>query len=654
MTLIGATTENPYFEVNARAAEPHARSTSCTRSSAADIETLLRRALERGECGDGDVPDDVLAFLAARAGGDARTALAALELACATRPRRRASRSRRAEEALQRKALRYDRAGDQHYDYISAWIKATRASDPDAALYYLAVMLEGGEDARFIVRRMVVLASEDIGNADPQALVVATAAAAAVEHVGLPECSPRAVAGDDLPRAGAEVQGRDALDRRPRSPRRATPRRASPPPQVPLAGAVGYDSPHDHPAHLGPQEVAPDEVGGHALLRARRAGGGAARAPRGDPRAGAAGAATARTQSPMPATATVRDRRSSRSARSTGRRLGSVAATASGRRRRGRRRGRRGPAAVGAAAPERPRALPARAPRRRSSTSGTSSSQRDRREQGRPIAEAQTMELLPAVETLQWLAEAGPRMLGPERVGLSRVAAAAQARAADVRAARRRRGARRRAPSRSRRRSATSRVALMGGNGVVLHPSPLAALAAERIARVFARAGLPEGLLQIVHGDAETRARSSSRRRSRTCASPAPRRPAATSARRARASSSARRSRSAARTRCSCSPTRTSPRAVAGARVGRVRQRRQSGGSVARALRRARARRALPRRRRGRGARAARRRSRATRTTEWGRCSPPTACERAGRAARRGGRRRRDAALRRAVERRPA
>ena len=93
-----------------------------------------------------------------------------------------------AEDALQRRALLYDRKADRHYDTISAWIKATRGSDPDASLYYLAVMLEGGEDPRFIVRRMVVLASEDIGNADPHALTVATAAAHAVEHVGMPEC----------------------------------------------------------------------------------------------------------------------------------------------------------------------------------------------------------------------------------------------------------------------------------------------------------------------------------------------------------------------------------------------------------------------------------------------------------------------------------
>ena len=115
-----------------------------------------------------------------------------------------------AEDALQRRALLYDRQADRHYDTISAWIKATRGSDPDASLYYLAVMLEGGEDPRFIVRRMVVLASEDIGNADPQALVVATAAAAAVEHVGLPGVPVRPRPGSHLPVAGAQVRRRQA------------------------------------------------------------------------------------------------------------------------------------------------------------------------------------------------------------------------------------------------------------------------------------------------------------------------------------------------------------------------------------------------------------------------------------------------------------
>jgi putative ATPase len=259
VTLIGATTENPYFEVNAallsrtQVYELHAL-------DAGEIETLLRRALERGECAAAEVPGEGLAFLAGRAGGDARTALAALELACGSAGEGAALTIADAEEALQRKALRYDRAGDQHYDYISAWIKATRASDPDAALYYLAVMLEGGEDARFLVRRMVILASEDIGNADPQALVVATAAAAAVEHVGLPEAvhalSQATIYLALAPKSKAATRSIGAAMRHVREHGAA-----SPPPAV-RSNAVGYDSPHGHPGHLGPQEVAPDEVVG--------------------------------------------------------------------------------------------------------------------------------------------------------------------------------------------------------------------------------------------------------------------------------------------------------------------------------------------------------------------------------------------------------
>jgi putative ATPase len=259
VTLIGATTENPYFEVNAallsrtQVYELHAL-------SAGEIEVLLRRALERGECAAAEIPGEVLEFLAGRAGGDARTALAALEFACEAAGDGTAVTLADAEEALQRKALRYDRAGDQHYDYISAWIKATRASDPDAALYYLAVMLEGGEDARFLVRRMVILASEDIGNADPQALVVATAAAAAVEHVGLPECihalSQATIYLALAPKSKAATRSIGAaIDHVRRYGA------ASPPPAV-RSQAVAYDSPHDHPGHLGPQEVAPDEVVG--------------------------------------------------------------------------------------------------------------------------------------------------------------------------------------------------------------------------------------------------------------------------------------------------------------------------------------------------------------------------------------------------------
>jgi putative ATPase len=259
VTLIGATTENPYFEVNS-ALLSRCQVYELHELRAQDIEALLRRALERGECEAAAVADEVLQFMAARAGGDARTALAALELACETAGAGATVTQEGAEEALQRKALRFDRAGDQHYDYISAWIKATRASDPDAALYYLAVMLEGGEDARFLVRRMVILASEDIGNADPQALLVATAAAAAVEHVGLPECihalSQATIYLALAPKSKAATRSIGAAMHHVRQFGAA-----APPPQI-RSQAVGYDSPHDHPGHLGPQEVAPDEIVG--------------------------------------------------------------------------------------------------------------------------------------------------------------------------------------------------------------------------------------------------------------------------------------------------------------------------------------------------------------------------------------------------------
>ena len=259
VTLIGATTENPYFEVNS-ALLSRCQVYELRELRAPDIQTLLRRALERGECAAAQVPGEVVEFLAARAGGDARTALAALELACETAGTGGAVTQEGAEQALQRKALRFDRAGDQHYDYISAWIKATRASDPDAALYYLAVMLEGGEDARFLVRRMVILASEDIGNADPQALLIATAAATAVEHVGLPECihalSQATIYLALAPKSKAATASIGAAMHHVRQFGAA-----APPPQI-RSHPVDYDSPHNHPGHLGPQEVAPDEVAG--------------------------------------------------------------------------------------------------------------------------------------------------------------------------------------------------------------------------------------------------------------------------------------------------------------------------------------------------------------------------------------------------------
>ncbi|MGI8802151.1 MAG: replication-associated recombination protein A [Solirubrobacteraceae bacterium] len=259
LTLIGATTENPRFEVNA-ALLSRARVYELEPLAAEDVLVLLRRARDAGECGDAGVSDEALELMAHRSGGDARVALGALELACATSAEVGVAE---ADAALDRGTLRYDRAGGQHYDTISAWIKATRGSDPDASLYYLAVMLEAGEDPRFIVRRMVILASEDIGNADPQALVVATAAAAAVEHVGLPECAfalaqaaiylslaPKSnVAGVALGAARAHVREHGA---------------APVPPHLRGSGAAtrAYDYPHARLGRLSPQELMPDAVVG--------------------------------------------------------------------------------------------------------------------------------------------------------------------------------------------------------------------------------------------------------------------------------------------------------------------------------------------------------------------------------------------------------
>jgi putative ATPase len=264
ITLIGATTENPYFEVNsALISRTHLYELHAL--GPADVRVLLERAVANGHCGSPErVQEAALEFLAERSGGDARTALNALQLACeAAGDEAEAVTLARAEDALQRRALLYDRQADRHYDTISAWIKATRGSDPDASLYYLAVMLEGGEDPRFIVRRMVVLASEDIGNADPQALVVATAAAAAVEHVGLPECQfALAQAAIYLSLAPKS----DAAKRAVFAAREHIGERGAAPPPPHLRSSTrsdgGYDNPHRRPGHFSPQELLPDPAVG--------------------------------------------------------------------------------------------------------------------------------------------------------------------------------------------------------------------------------------------------------------------------------------------------------------------------------------------------------------------------------------------------------
>jgi putative ATPase len=263
ITLIGATTENPYFSVNS-ALISRSRLYELEALGPEDVRVLLDRAIQRGYCGPpGRVAEEALDFLANRSGGDARSALNALELACEqTRshpPDDQPVTLKHAEDAMQRRAILYDRQADRHYDTISAWIKATRGSDPDASLYYLAVMLEGGEDPRFIVRRMVILASEDIGNADPQALTVATAAAAAVEHVGLPEAQ-FALAQTAIYLALAPKS--DAAKRAVFAARDFVRERGAANPPDHLRSSTrsdgGYDNPHRRPGHLSPQELMPD------------------------------------------------------------------------------------------------------------------------------------------------------------------------------------------------------------------------------------------------------------------------------------------------------------------------------------------------------------------------------------------------------------
>jgi putative ATPase len=277
LTLIGATTENPYFEVNS-ALLSRSQIYELQPLEPAHVEELLRRALSNSERGLVDPPpveDAALAMLAERSGGDARVALSALERAVERASdidhtgggsKSDAINVAAIEDALQRKALDYDRQGDRHYDFVSAWIKATRGSDVDASLYYLAVMLEGGEDPRFIVRRMVILASEDIGNADPQALLVADAAARAVDRVGLPECAlnlaQAAVYLALAPKSNASYKALEAARAEVRENGAKTPpdylRDAHYPGAKSLGRGEGYRYAHDEPGGVSDQQLLPE------------------------------------------------------------------------------------------------------------------------------------------------------------------------------------------------------------------------------------------------------------------------------------------------------------------------------------------------------------------------------------------------------------
>lgn len=194
LILIGATTENPYFEVNS-ALISRSRIFELKPLEKSDILELIRRAVTNEERGMGTyqavIDSDAAQFLADAAGGDARAALNAIELGVLTTQRSGDGKIHidlaAAQECIQKRAVRYDKNGDSHYDTISAFIKSMRGSDPDAAVYYLARMLYAGEDIKFIARRIMICASEDVGNADPQALTVAVSAAQAAERIGMPE-----------------------------------------------------------------------------------------------------------------------------------------------------------------------------------------------------------------------------------------------------------------------------------------------------------------------------------------------------------------------------------------------------------------------------------------------------------------------------------
>ncbi len=282
LILIGATTENPFFEVNATLVS-RSRVYRLEPLTDEDLRLIVERALadaERGLAGYRPVvEEDALAHLVAISSGDARIALNTLEAAVLGAPEvdgRRRVTLQTVEDVAQRRALVYDREGDAHYDHISAFIKSMRGSDPDAAVYWLARMLEAGEDPRYIARRMVVHAAEDVGLADPMALVVAVAAAHAVEFVGLPEAripmTEAAIYIATAPKSNAVVTaiGEAAADvARERADPVPVHLRDSSHPQSGrrLGYGQGYRYPHDAPGGFVPQQYVPDNVKGRIYYR---------------------------------------------------------------------------------------------------------------------------------------------------------------------------------------------------------------------------------------------------------------------------------------------------------------------------------------------------------------------------------------------------
>ena len=274
ITLIGATTENPYFEVNG-ALISRSSVFELKTLSKNDIKTLILRAVKDKDKGMGSfnaaIDDDALEFLADVSGGDARNALNAVELGVLTTKRSDDGlihiTLNVAEECIQKRVVKYDKNGDNHYDTVSAFIKSMRGSDPDAALFYLAKMLYAGEDIKFIARRIMICASEDVGNADPYALTVAVSACQAVERIGMPEA--QIILGQAVtyiacaPKSNAAYMGIAAAMNAVKNNKTTIPAHlqdAHYKGSAKLGHGVGYKYAHDYPDHYVEQQYLPDEI----------------------------------------------------------------------------------------------------------------------------------------------------------------------------------------------------------------------------------------------------------------------------------------------------------------------------------------------------------------------------------------------------------
>ena len=272
--LIGATTENPYFEVNGALLSRSSVFELCPLSQE-EVETLILRAVQDEKKGMGSyhavIEEDALHFLADLAGGDARSALNAVELGILTTPRSEDGMIHItldvASECIQKRVVRYDKTGDNHYDTISAFIKSMRGSDPDAAVYYLAKMLYAGEDIKFIARRIMICASEDVGNADPMALNVAVSAAQAVERIGMPEAqiilSQAVLYVATAPKSNSACNAVFAAMDNVKKYKTTVPvhlQDAHYRGSAKLGHGIGYKYAHDYPNHYVKQQYLPDKI----------------------------------------------------------------------------------------------------------------------------------------------------------------------------------------------------------------------------------------------------------------------------------------------------------------------------------------------------------------------------------------------------------